>query len=131
MSGANLVILIGRLGKNPEIKHLTSGTAISSFSLATSESWKDKNTGEKTEKTEWHNCKAFGRLAEVCSEYLTKGSQIYVEGKLETSSWDKDGTKHYRTEIVLNKMQMLGNHSWKEPSGVKQQAPINSNDIPF
>jgi single-strand DNA-binding protein len=105
----NKVILIGNLGKDPEIRYLTDGTAVANFSIATSESWKDKGTGEKKTRTEWHNIVAWRRLAEIIGEYLTKGSKIYVEGKLQTRSWDKeDGSKGYKTEIVIHEMKMLG-----------------------
>ena len=109
MSGINKVILIGRLGQDPEMKFTQTGQAIANFTMATSETWKDKNTGQKNEKTEWHRIVAWRRLAEICGEYLKKGSQVYIEGKLQTRSWeDKDGNKRYTTEIVANQMQMLG-----------------------
>lgn len=105
----NRVILVGNLGKDPECRYLQDGTAVANFSLATSESWKDRNTGEKQTKTEWHSCVVWRRLAEICSEYLTKGSKIMVEGKLQTRSWDKDdGSKGYKTEVVVQNMEMLG-----------------------
>lgn len=109
MTGINKVILVGRLGKDPETKYMPSGDAVTSFSIATSENWKDKQTGEKREKTEWHNIVAFRRLGEICGEYLRKGSQVYIEGKLQTRKWqDKNGNDRYTTEIVANDMQMLG-----------------------
>ena len=92
MTGINKVILVGRLGKDPETKYMPSGDAVTSFSIATSENWKDKQTGEKREKTEWHNIVAFRRLGEICGEYLRKGSQVYIEGKLQTRKWqDQNG----------------------------------------
>ncbi len=104
----NKVILIGRLGKDPETRYMTSGEAVTNVTLATSENWKDKN-GEKQEKTEWHNLVFYRRLAEIAGEYLKKGSQIYVEGKLATRKWqDKEGKDRYTTEIIVNEMQMLG-----------------------
>ncbi|MBI5658185.1 MAG: single-stranded DNA-binding protein [Nitrosomonadales bacterium] len=111
----NKVILVGRLGKDPETRYMTSGEAVTSVSLATSETWKDKS-GEKQEKTEWHNLVFFNRggykLAEIAGEYLKKGSQIYVEGKLQTRKWQtKEGQDRYTTEIVVNEMQMLGSKS--------------------
>jgi single-strand DNA-binding protein len=107
----NKVILIGRLGKDPEIRYMTSGEAVTNCTLATSENWKDKN-GEKQEKTEWHNLVFYRRLAEIAGEYLKKGSQIYVEGKLQTRKWqDKEGKDRYTTEIVVNEMTMLGSRS--------------------
>ncbi len=105
----NKVILVGRLGKDPETRYMTSGEAVTNVTLATSENWKDKN-GEKQEKTEWHNLVFYRRLAEVAGEYLKKGSQIYVEGKIQTRKWqDKEtGKDRYTTEIIVNEMQMLG-----------------------
>ena len=104
----NKVILIGRLGKDPETRYMTSGEAVTNATLATSENWKDKS-GEKQEKTEWHNLVFYRRLAEIAGEYLKKGSQIYVEGRIQTRKWqDKDGSDRYSTEIIANEMQMLG-----------------------
>ena len=108
MAGINKVIIIGNLGRDPEIRYTPDGTAVASFSVATSEEWKDKNTGERREKTEWHRVVAFRRLGEICGEYLSKGKQVYIEGKLQTRSWEKDGITRYTTEIVANQMQMLG-----------------------
>lgn len=103
----NKVILLGRLGKDPETRYMTNGEAVTNFSLATSESWKDK-AGVKQEKTEWHNCVAYKRLAEVIGEYVKKGSQLYVEGKLTTRKWqDKEGKDRYTTEVIVNEMTML------------------------
>lgn len=107
----NKVILIGRLGKDPETRYMTSGEAVTNCTLATSENWKDKS-GEKQEKTEWHNLVFYRRLAEIAGEYLKKGSQIYVEGKLQTRKWQtKEGQDRYTTEIVVNEMTMLGGKS--------------------
>jgi len=104
----NKVILIGRLGKDPETRYMTSGEAVTNATLATSENWKDKS-GEKQEKTEWHNLVFYRRLAEIAGEYMKKGSQIFVEGKLQTRKWqDKEGKDRYTTEIVVNEMTMLG-----------------------
>src|SRR5210317_386826 len=109
MAGINKVILIGRLGRDPEVRYTPDGTAIANFSIATSEEWKDKGTGEKKERTEWHRIVAFRRLGEICGEYLSKGRQVYIEGRLQTRDWqDKDGNKRYTTEIVASQMQMLG-----------------------
>ena len=108
MSGVNKVILVGRVGKDPEIKTLTSGNMVANFSLATSETFKDKNTGEKKETTEWHNLVLWGKTAELAGKYVHKGDQLYVEGKITTRSWEKDGIKRYTTEIVVNAMQFLG-----------------------
>ena len=107
----NKVILIGRLGKDPETRYMTSGEAVTNCTLATSENWKDKS-GEKQEKTEWHNLVFYRRLAEIAGEYLKKGSQVYVEGKLTTEKWtDKEGKDRYTTKIVVNEMTMLGGKS--------------------
>jgi single-strand DNA-binding protein len=107
----NKVILVGRLGKDPETRYMTSGEAVTNATLATSETWKDKN-GEKQERTEWHNLVFYRRLAEIAGEYLKKGSQIYVEGKLQTRKWQtKEGQDRYSTEIIVNEMQMLGSKS--------------------
>lgn len=107
--GVNKVILIGNLGKDPEVRYSPNGSAVANITLATSESWKDKNSGEKQEKTEWHRVVFFGKLAEIAGEYLKKGSQVYVEGRLQTRKWqDKDGKDRYTTEIVANELQMLG-----------------------
>ncbi len=107
--GVNKVILVGNLGRDPEVRYSANGQAIANVTIATSEQWKDKNTGEKQEKTEWHRIVFFGRLGEIAGEYLKKGSQIYVEGRLQTRKWqDKEGKDRYTTEIVANEMQMLG-----------------------
>ena len=107
--GINKVILIGNLGKDPETRALPSGEAVTNITLATSESWKDKQTGEQKEKTEWHNVVFFKRLAEIAGQYLKKGSQVYIEGSLRTRKWqDKSGNDRYTTEIVAQEMQMLG-----------------------
>jgi single-strand DNA-binding protein len=107
--GINKVILVGNLGKDPETRYMPSGKAVTNFSIATSESWKDKQTGEQKEQTEWHNIVMYDRLAEIAAEYLRKGSQVYVEGKLRTRKWqDKEGRDRYTTEIIANEMQMLG-----------------------
>ncbi len=107
----NKVILVGRLGKDPETRYMTNGEAVTNATLATSENWKDKS-GEKQEKTEWHNLVFYRRLAEIAGEYLKKGSQVYVEGKLQTRKWqDKEGKDRYTTEIIVNEMQMLGGKS--------------------
>lgn len=107
--GVNKVILVGNLGADPEVKYTAGGTAICTLSVATSESWKDKQSGEQQERTEWHRVKFFGRLAEIAGEYLRKGSQVYVEGSLRTDKYtDKEGIERYTTDIVANEMQMLG-----------------------
>lgn len=107
--GINKVILVGNLGKDPEIRYSAAGAAIANITVATSDNWKDKQTGEKQERTEWHRVVFFNRLAEVVGEYLKKGSQVYIEGRLQTRKWqDKEGQDRYTTEIVANEMQMLG-----------------------
>jgi len=138
--GVNKVILIGNLGKDPETKYMPSGDAVANFSLATSESWKDKQSGETKEQTEWHNIVAFRRLAEICGEYLRKGSQVYIEGKLKTRKWqDKEGHDRYTTEIEVFQLQMLGDRgqaggSSGAPSGQKPAPDTTAefeDDIPF
>jgi len=107
--GVNKAILIGHLGGDPEVRYMPSGGAVANVTIATTESWKDKSSGENQEKTEWHRVVFFGRLAEIVGEYLKKGSQVYVEGRLQTRKWqDKSGQDKYTTEIVANEMQMLG-----------------------
>jgi single-strand DNA-binding protein len=107
--GVNKVIIVGNLGQDPETKAMPSGMTVCNLRIATSESWKDKQTGEMKEQTEWHSVAMFGRLAEIAGEYLRKGSQVYIEGRLRTRKWqDKQGNDRYTTEIVANEMQMLG-----------------------
>ncbi len=106
--GVNKVILIGNLGKDPEVRYMPNGNAVANITLATSESWKDKTSGEQQEKTEWHRVVMFRRLGEIAGEYLKKGSKVYIEGKLQTRKWqDNSGNDRYTTEIVANEMQML------------------------
>ena len=105
--GVNKVILIGNLGADPEVRYMPSGGAVANLSLATSEVWKDKNTGQPQERTEWHRVVLFQRLGEIAGEYLKKGSKVYIEGSLRTRQWEKEGVKHYTTEIVANELQML------------------------
>ncbi|HEU0189058.1 MAG TPA: single-stranded DNA-binding protein [Gallionella sp.] len=127
----NKVILIGRLGKDPETRYMTNGEAVTNATLATSENWKDKN-GEKQEKTEWHNLVFYRRLAEIAGEYLKKGSQIYVEGKLQTRKWQtKEGQDRYTTEIIVNEMTMLGSKSSGSSSfEVVENKPAASSSSP-
>lgn len=118
--GVNKVILIGNLGEDPEVRYSASGAAITSISMATSESWKDKQTGQAQEKTEWHRVVFFNRLAEIAGEYLRKGSKVYVEGRLQTRKWqDQSGQDRYTTEIVAGEMQMLDSRS--DGGGVQQR----------
>lgn len=143
MSGVNKVILIGNLGKDPETRYLASGSAVTNITVATSESWTDKQTGEKKEVTEWHKIIFFNRLAEVAGEYLKKGSKVFVSGKLQTRKWqDQSGQDRYTTEIVASEMQMLDSRGGDElPPERRQpahtlpaQAPVVDafdSDIPF
>ena len=107
--GINKAIIVGNLGRDPEVRYTANGSAVANITVATTESWKDKQSGERQEKTEWHRVVFFGRLAEVAGEYLKKGAQVYIEGRLQTRKWeDKSGQERYTTEIVANEMQMLG-----------------------
>ena len=107
--GINKVILVGNLGQDPETRYMPSGAAVTNFTVATNESWKDKQTGEQKDRTEWHRVAMFNRLAEIAAEYLRKGSQVYIEGKLRTRKWQgQDGQDRYTTEIIADEMQMLG-----------------------
>ncbi|MCG8563609.1 MAG: single-stranded DNA-binding protein [Desulfobacterales bacterium] len=117
MAGLNKVMLIGNLGRDPEIRYSQSGVAVVNFSIATSEQWTDKNTGDRQEKTEWHRIVVFGRQAEVCEKYLNKGSQIYIEGRLQTRSYEKDGQTVYTTEVVASNFQFLGGRSDNQGGG--------------
>ncbi len=134
-SGLNKVILIGNLGADPETRHSAGGSQVTNIRVATSESWKDQS-GEKQEKTEWHRITFFGRLAEIASEYLRKGSMVYIEGRIETSKYDKDGETRYSTAIVAKEMQMLGGKSSGAPersqAGQEASPPESlDDDIPF
>ena len=149
--GINKVILIGNLGKDPEVKYMPSGDPVTNITLATSETWKDKSTGENVEKTEWHRVVFFKRLAEIAGEYLKKGSKVYIEGRLQTRKWQgQDGQDRYTTEIVANEMQMLdsrgggsapmasggakpaGQQSSQQPAMAgADSAPDFDDDIPF
>ena len=127
----NKAILIGRLGRDPEIKFIQDGTAVTNFSLATDEKYKDKN-GEKVQKTEWHNITAFGKLAEICGEWLKKGSQVMVEGKIQRQEWeDKDSQKHNKTNIVISQMEMLGGKSGGVVDVPADQSATPMEDVPF
>lgn len=109
--GINKVILVGNLGNDPETRCMPNGNPVTNISIATSESWKDKQSGQQQERTEWHRIVFFNRLAEIAGEYLKKGSKVYIEGALRTRQWDKEGQKHYSTEIIANEMQMLDGRS--------------------
>jgi single-strand DNA-binding protein len=121
--GVNKVILVGNLGKDPEVRYMPNGNAVANITLATTESWKDKSSGEQQEKTEWHRIVMFRRLGEIAGEYLKKGSQVYIEGKLQTRKWqDNSGNDRYTTEIVANEMQMLGGRGGGGSAGFSQDA---------
>jgi len=140
MAGVNKVILVGNLGAEPEVRYTPSGKTVASFNLATTEQWTGKD-GEKTEKTEWHRIVVWGRLGEICGEYLHKGSQVYIEGRLQTRSWeDREGNKRYTTEIVAQTMQMLGSPGGARGGSAKtkeerfpdeEPVSIPDDDIPF
>lgn len=143
--GINKVILVGNLGADPETRYMPSGGAVTNIRIATSESWKDKQSGDQQERTEWHSVAFFGRLAEIAGEYLRKGSQVYVEGKLRTRKWqDKSGNDRYTTEVIANEMQMLGSRggagmgsgpnpsqSQSAPMPAAEMAEDFDDDIPF
>ncbi len=133
MAGINKVILIGNLGKDPELRYTPDGTPVTNFSIATSDSWTDKTSGEKREKTEWHRIVVWRKLAEICAEYLSKGRQVYIEGKLQTRSWEKDGVTRYTTEIVASDVQFLGKRPNTTPPPADAQVPAEKteDDIPF
>ena len=134
--GVNKVILVGNLGKDPEVRYMANGNAVANITLATTDSWKDKQTGEQQEKTEWHRIVMFRRLGEIAGEYLKKGSQVYIEGKLQTRKWqDNSGNDRYTTEIVANDMQMLGGRGggsagFPADSAPAQSAPAQSAPTP-
>lgn len=139
MKGINKAIIVGTLGKDPEIRYLASGSAAANISVATSQVWKDKATGERKEKTEWHRVVAFGRLAEIMGEYLNKGSQVYIEGEIQTRKWqDHSGNDKYTTEILAREMQMLGGGSGSRDGNSKPQSSGGddydddfNDDVPF
>jgi len=127
--GVNKVILVGTCGQDPETRYLPNGNAVTNLSLATSEQWTDKQTGQKVEKTEWHRVSMFGKVAEIAGEYLRKGSQVYIEGKLQTREWEKDGIKRYTTEIVVDMhgtMQLLGGRPQGDQGQQQSQRPANN-----
>jgi single-strand DNA-binding protein len=134
MAGVNKVILIGRLGKDPEVRNLESGVTVANFTMATTETYKDKTTGERKEITEWHNIVLWRGLADVAAKYLHKGDLVYIEGKLRTRSWEKDGVTRYTTEIVGDNMNMLGSKGGGSNTGTSQSnqqyqsAPASNDD---
>ncbi len=143
--GVNKVILVGNVGNEPECRTMPNGNSVANISVATSETWKDKNTSEQQERTEWHRVVFFNRLAEIVEQYVKKGSKLYIEGRLQTRSWEQDGIKRYTTEIVANEMQMLDSRGGTNQEGFgdqatatqtpQQAAPANfdnfDDDIPF
>jgi single-strand DNA-binding protein len=135
MSGINKVIVLGRVGQDPELRYMTSGDAVCNLSIATSEEWKDKQSGEKKQNTEWHRVVLYKGIAEVAAKYLSKGSQVYIEGKLKTRKWNKDGVDHYTTEVIGDKMQLLGGKGEREEEPTAQAQPVDhksfDDDIPF
>ncbi|MGI9322261.1 MAG: single-stranded DNA-binding protein [Pseudomonadales bacterium] len=131
--GVNKVILIGNLGQGPEVRYMPSGGAVTNVSLATSKQWRDRESGEQKERTEWHRLVFYRRLAEIAGEYLRKGSKVYIEGELRTRDWEKEGQKHYTTEVIVNEMSMLdgrgeGGQSRPPPSGKSDQASQGGGD---
>ena len=137
--GVNKVILVGNLGRDPETKYMPSGGAVTNVTLATSKSWRDRDSGEQKERTEWHRVVFFNRLAEVAGEYLRKGSKVFIEGELRTRDWERDGQKHYTTEIVASEMQMLdarqsgagGSHAGQREPTPPPPSEDFDDDIPF
>jgi single-strand DNA-binding protein len=138
MRGVNKVIIVGTLGADPETRYTASGTAITNARLATNEEWKDKQTGERQSRTDWHSVVFFGRLAEIAAEYLRKGKQVYIEGQLRTEEYEKDGIKRYATKIYVREMQMLGgaggdgqrSEGGQQRSGTRQQSAPAREELP-
>lgn len=131
--GINKVILVGNVGQDPETRYMPNGNAVTNISIATSETWKDKNTGEQQERTEWHRVTFYQRLAEIVAEYVKKGTKLYVEGRLQTRSWEQDGVKKYATDIIANEMQMLDSRGSAGDSyspSQSQSAPPPKNETP-
>jgi single-strand DNA-binding protein len=145
MSGINKVILVGNLGKDPEVRYFDKDNAVANFSVATSKRWKDKATGEQKEQTEWHNVTAFRGLAKVCETYLKKGDKVYIEGSLKTDKYEKDGVDHYITKIIADELQMLGGKGNSDSEPMREtslerrqrrqsepaQSKVLDDDIPF
>jgi single-strand DNA-binding protein len=132
MSSVNKVIILGRVGKDPEVREVSSGVKVANFSIATSEKWKDKTTGEQKEQTEWHNCQAWRGLAEVIGKYVKKGDMIYVDGKMKTRKYEKDGVTHYATDIIVDNMTMCGGK--REGGGTASSGSSGTppeDDLPF
>ncbi len=142
MAGINKVIIVGRLGRDPEVRYTQDGTAVANFSVATSDEWRDKETGERRERVEWHRVVAWRRLGEICGQYLSKGRLVYVEGKLQTRSWEQDGVTRYMTEIQASDVQFLGGRDDSQDGPAQRPAGPDSvpeppipdsqdDDIPF
>tara|TARA_R100000808_G_C2138239_1_gene146297 strand:- start:282 stop:704 length:423 start_codon:yes stop_codon:yes gene_type:complete len=136
--GVNKAIIVGNVGSDPDIRTMPNGNQVVNLSIATSDEWKDKNTGDKKEKTEWHRCVFFNKIADIAAKYVNKGSKIYIEGRLQTRSYEQDGVKKYSTEIVVNDMQMLDSKNTNSNNEVKEasnndMAKFDSfdDDIPF
>jgi single-strand DNA-binding protein len=129
MASVNKVILVGNLGKDPEVRYMPNGEAVCNFSIATTDSWKDK-AGAKQEKTEWHNIVMYRKLAEIAGEYLKKGRPVYIEGRLQTRKWEKDGVDRYTTEIIADSMQMLGGRDGGSSSSDYDQTPPTDKPAP-
>jgi single-strand DNA-binding protein len=131
MASVNKVILVGNLGRDPEVRYMPSGDAVANIAIATTDKWKDKQTGEQKEQTEWHRVSFFGKLAEIAGQYLFKGSQVYIEGKLQTRKYtDKDGVEKFATEIRADTMQMLGSRQGGEGGGQQGNAPRQQGNAP-
>ena len=130
MTGVNLTIHVGTVGRDPDVKSLTSGSVVANFSIAVNEKWTDKS-GQKQERTEWIRVVAFGRLAEIVSQYIHKGSKLYVEGKLQTRSWEQDGQKRYITEVNARNIQMLDSRQQSNQSPEPAQTYQDDEDVPF
>ena len=124
--GVNKAIIVGNVGSDPDIRTMPNGNQVVNLSIATSDEWKDKNTGEKKEKTEWHRCVFFNKIADIAAQYVNKGSKLYIEGRLQTRSYEQDGVKKYSTEIVVNDMQMLDSKNTNSNNEVKE---ASNNDI--
>ena len=136
--GVNKAIIIGNVGSDPDIRTMPNGNQVVNLSIATSDEWKDKNTGDKKEKTEWHRCVFFNKIADIAAQYVNKGSKLYVEGRLQTRSYEQDGVKKYSTEIVVNDMQMLDSKNTNSNNEVKEASKNDvekfdafDDDIPF
>ena len=124
--GVNKAIIVGNVGSDPDIRTMPNGNQVVNLSIATSDEWKDKNTGDKKEKTEWHRCVFFNKIADIAAQYVNKGSKLYIEGRLQTRSYEQDGVKKYSTEIVVNDMQMLDSKNTNSNNEVKE---ASNNDI--